>query len=146
MAKNKRPRPKLVTLHQAWRGRNTKCTPELIERLCGYLREGLPIVHACALVGISDVTYRNWIHQGQAYLQSGDIPQHEILGEFLLALKRAFAEWQLGILREELNGPQYRPGWAKSMTMLERRDRSHWGRDQYVSNDADRMSPDESFL
>ena len=145
--KPKRKRTPLISLHQMYQGRNTKCTPKLIDEMVEAIGMALPITKCCDLVGISDVTHRTWLEKGQEYLDNGGDPNHEIYGEYLLRVKRALAEWQLTVLREELNGPAYRPGWAKSMTMLERRDRDNWGRHEKKNTEEQgKPLPDEAFL
>jgi len=59
-------------------GRPTKCNPEITSEIEGYLLEGMWIEHACALAGITDATYRNWIKRGEdeinrvSVLEEGD--------------------------------------------------------------------------
>ena len=44
---------------------NTKLTPELSEKFCNALAKGYSIGAACAEVGISRQTYRNWYNRGK---------------------------------------------------------------------------------
>ena len=142
----KRKRPKLVSLHKMHQGRNSLCTREIIDEFSSYVRQSLPIMHVCAMLEMDTGTYQNWMQWGEEYLSNGSNPRHEIYGEFFLAVKKAKAQWELDILNNELNGSQYRPAWVKSMTMLERRDRAHWGRTDQPNPDEARLHPDESFL
>ncbi len=49
----------------ALKGRRTKCTPELTEKICGYLSEGNYIMTACELCGIDPKSYHNWYNRGR---------------------------------------------------------------------------------
>ncbi len=45
-------------------GRPTKCTPELTERLCALLRDGLGRESAARTVGIGEATFHGWMAKG----------------------------------------------------------------------------------
>ncbi|WP_433513863.1 hypothetical protein ACQP2T_61665 [Nonomuraea sp. CA-143628] len=67
-------------------GRRTKLTPELQERLCGHIREGLYLTTACALTNLGESTVYRWL----ADAEKDDAP--EDLRAFAEAVERARAE------------------------------------------------------
>ena len=142
----RRERKRPPSIYDVNRGRNTKCTRLLIGEICHYLLQSLPIGKCCDLVGISEVSYYVWKEKGEAYLKNGDPHHHEIYGEFVLEVRAATAQWQLNILQQELNPTSYNPGWIKAMTMLERRDRAHWGRSDAQGKVDESSNPDTSYL
>jgi len=49
-------------------GRPTDCTLQVIENFAKYMRAGMMVTGASALVGIVPQTARNWLHDGEAAL------------------------------------------------------------------------------
>ncbi|MBU0959843.1 MAG: hypothetical protein KKB31_07890 [Nanoarchaeota archaeon] len=47
-------------------GRPTKLTPELTEEICGHIRDGNTDKDACTLCGITQATFIDWKHRGEA--------------------------------------------------------------------------------
>lgn len=125
-------RVQLIPLHVQFAGRNSKCTEERRKEIEGYLAEGLPIAHTCALVGITEDTYYRWQKWGEKYLDGTGPEEHEIYGRLSEGCKAAIAQWQLGKIRTSLNTEKYAPNWVRDMTILERRDRAHWGRQDTI--------------
>lgn len=126
-------------------GRPTHLTSELLEEFVGYISEGLPANKACDMVRISEQNMYNWMAWGRAFYESGGPKEHAIYGEFFDRVKYAQAEWQLEIIRRSLSTDKYSPNWVRDMTILERRDRSNWGRDSRSADPAS-ATPDEAFL
>ena len=79
-------------------GRPTKCTPEMIDRICEFLADGINIVTTCGLVGIDESTFSRWRNRGeQAIKKHGDDPDDIPDGEvvfcrFCKRIKRARAK------------------------------------------------------
>jgi len=46
-------------------GRKCKLTPELQSKICKYIEDGNYAIHACQAVGISTVTFYDWIKRGE---------------------------------------------------------------------------------
>ena len=66
-------------------GRPTKCTPELIKRICKFVAEPQPIVIACQACGITETSYYEWLNRAK------DEPE-SIYSEFSKAVEKARAE------------------------------------------------------
>jgi hypothetical protein len=118
------------------RGRQTKLTYELIEELCGHLRDGNYIKTACALSGISPRTYFHWRRIARNARHPSRLQLH-----FLRAIERAEAEAEDFHVRQ-LKDAAKAGDLRASMFFLERARRDRWGRD--VSPDADRPSRTEA--
>jgi len=72
---------------------SSKLTPERHEELFRLLSLGMPITHACGMVGISSATYYNWVRKGQ----DDDAP--EAYRAFALAMQRAEGQAVAGALK-----------------------------------------------
>lgn len=106
-------------------GRPSSCTPILVEKLCGYLREGNSIDDSCALAGIAESTYHNWRNWGEA----GDEPYRS----FLEAVKRARAEFRSEVLRLMRQAVADKTmNWLPCAWLLERTDRKNWGKSVHL--------------
>jgi hypothetical protein len=102
--------------------RPTDLNPELQQQLVTVLSSGVPIKDACAYVGISDVTYYNWMNRGQK-ARKGD----ERFVEFFNAATRARVAGRLSavtVIRKSIqDGNSEDARW-----FLERSDPANWGR------------------
>ncbi len=67
----------------------TKLTPELIDRLSGYIRDGHFIKHACAGVGINESTIYKWLDQADKDQNQGLEAQESIYVQLCESLKKA---------------------------------------------------------
>lgn len=142
--KPKVERKKLLSLRQKWEYRITKMSPEMKQLFVSNILVGLPIQHCCALAGISENCFYDWMKDGERYLTSREPnPNHEDFAEFYLAIQEARAEWQKEILLRSFQGAKFQPNWVRDMTLLERRDRVNWGRNDWA-NSGDRM-PDSDM-
>lgn len=146
----KKARRKVVLPTRAL-ARPKKLTDKLIEECCELVLEGLPIMRVCDYLGISNATYYDWKDRGERYLnqQYSDAgpqyPEDESYAVFVQAVVRSKAEWQLAILRRSF-GSLNKATWIRDMTMMERRDRAHWGRSETISHVAQAPLPDEAYL
>jgi hypothetical protein len=104
-------------------GRPTKCTPDMIESICGYLRKGHWAESAAVLSGIDEKTYYNWVDAG------GE--GREPYATFLQSVKIASAMAEDTAI-ETVNGgngdAKAGPMWQSAMTFLERRYPHRWAR------------------
>ena len=79
-------------------GRPTKCTPEMIERVCNLLEDGINIKTTCELVGINQTSFCAWRNRGEAAIDEHgdnpeDIPDRELCYvKFLKRTRRARAK------------------------------------------------------
>jgi len=70
------------------RGRKTKLTPEMQERIYTFIRAGNYIITACQACGIGQKTYENWMNRGAKESEG-------IYHDFYEAIKKAEAEAEL---------------------------------------------------
>lgn len=145
--KPKRPRRRLANTYDLYWKKNGTVTPETLAEVERYLLKGLPIIHICGLVGLSEESYYKWLRFGKAYFESDDpLPHHEHYGAFYQMHHRATAAWQMDIIDRSLTGDQYKAVWVRDMTILERRDRANWGRDDKYNGQRGGADPDMKFV
>jgi len=132
-------------------GRPRKLTDKLIEECVELVLEGLPIERVCDYLSISTACYYAWKDRGERYLnqlhesRGVEYPDDGDCAVFVQAVVRAKAKWQLGILRRSF-GEKNKATWIRDMTMMERRDRKHWGRSESFANVTAAPLPDDSYL
>lgn len=134
-------------------GRPPKLTEKLIEDCVELILEGLPINRTCDYLGITQDSFYDWKQRGEKWLQevsSGhkpEYPEYELHGLFVQCVVRAKATWMLEILRRSMqNASKKTSMWIRDMTLMERRDRSNWGRSETVSITDSAPLPDDSYL
>jgi len=115
--------------------------------------EGLPVNRSCDYLGISEQSFYTWKSKGEEYLRAvceGKKPKNkgdEIHGLFVQAVVRAKATWQLEILRRSMQIESPKSSmWIRDMTLLERRDRANWSRNETLHVDDATILPDEAYL
>ena len=99
-------------------GRPTKLTPELMDKICNYIREGNYAITACRLAGISERAYYYWKERGE----KGD----GIYVEFLEKVEQADAEAEAYLLSKMYDAAP--PDWRAAETTLARRWPGRWAR------------------
>jgi hypothetical protein len=99
--------------------RPTSLDPETVERFCAAIGRGNTIPSACALSGISERTYYNWVARGDA----GEEP----FMQFLQALKTARAEFEQKQL-QLIQSASYDDAkhWTAAAWLLERTNPKRW--------------------
>jgi len=102
-------------------GRPSKLTPELQEKICGYIAEGNTIENSCAAVGISSGCYRQWMIKGREQ-KSGKY------FTFLTAVKKAEAKAQARYVKIIHDASE--TTWTAAAWWLERKYPAQWGRKQ----------------
>ncbi len=106
--------------------RKTKLTPELQRDILQVLEAGATIKDACHFVGISEVTYFNWINRGEE-AKSG------IYFEFLKSAQKAIASGSVdavAIIRMAA-----KEQWQAAAWFLERKNPQEWARRTKVEID-----------
>ena len=98
--------------------RPTELTDALALEIAGHLLYGNSIADSCALVGISEQTYHNWIKRGEA----GEEP---FFG-FLELTRAARADARRKLVKTVVDAAENDPKHAQ--WLLERMDRANWGR------------------
>ncbi len=105
------------------RGRPTKLTPKVQERICKAIRDGHHLDRACVFAGISYSTYREWMNHGEIDQQAGENTE---FSDFLEAIKKADVDAEDRIIafwRQAM--PE---NWQAAAEFASRRWPTRWGR------------------
>lgn len=103
-------------------GRPTKCTPEKIAEIAGYMRDGLWAEQAACLAKIDEATYHRWVAWGKE--------GREPYAAFCVSLKEAEAEAEraaVGRVQLGAVGPEA-CNWQSAAWYLERRYPARYGK------------------
>lgn len=145
----KQPRTKIVMVSNRLRI-TRKVTDKLIRDCVELILEGLPIDAVCDYLTIGRAAYYNWKEKGERFLDQSytdrrvQYPEDEQCAIFVQAVIKAKASWQRAILERSFQ-ERNRATWVRDMTMLERRDRANWGRNETVSVIDAPPLPDEAY-
>ena len=107
-------------------GRPTKLTPQIQDDLCRVVAMGNYLETACAFVGVSTATVRDWMRRG-ARAKRG------IYVEFLAAIKRAMAQGEVRDVATIVQAS--RENWQAAAWRLERKHWKRWGRKERVQQE-----------
>lgn len=114
------------------RGRKTLLTPETVETITRYLKDGGYVDHACTAVGIGKSTYYSWLERGRKEADrraaglEPDENETQYL-EFMDTVEKAQAEAAVSLIGEIAN--HARNGtWQAAAWILERKFPRQWGR------------------
>jgi len=110
---------------------------KLIEEMCGYLKEGVPILTTCQAVGISESTYYDWFKRGEGTHQERS--QEKIYVEFVQEVRRAIAESEVNLLRDIIKDKS----WHAKAWVLSRRFPERWSKKSALENEQKIMPPHE---
>lgn len=103
------------------KGRPTKLTPELQEKIVRVIRAGNYIKTACLACGITQMTYERWMKRGSE-------SKRGIFVDFVEAIKKAEAEAEVANLKiVEVASCR---NWQAAAWFLERKYPDRWGRKQ----------------
>lgn len=111
------------------RGRKTKLTPELLDKLEKALAAGNYVETACAYVGISRAVYYHWVNEAQKPNAK------KIYLDFLDTVERAKAVAEMRnvqIVQAAAMGDGSDPDWRAASWYLERAFPRKWGRHERV--------------
>lgn len=124
----------------------TKLTPALRKEFCELVREGAPLDLACDYVGISNGTFYNWKHLGETWIDEGQPEKdpNRVFGHFLIEARKALAFYRIKTIRHLHTSPS--GTWQREMTILERRDRKNFGRQEIAGGDETSYNPDDRFV
>lgn len=129
----------------------SKLTEKLIDDVTELIEEGLPVESVCAYLGITEHTYYDWKEKGEKYLielHSGrgpEFPEDHLEARFMLAVVKARASLELELVRD-LKDEKALARWVRNMTILERRFRTSWGRNESLRVETESVAPDEAYL
>lgn len=103
-------------------GRPTKCTPETVAKVCGFIRDGLWAEQSACLAGINQATYHRWVEQGSEGI--------EPYAAFREALKKAEAEAEKNAVDTVRMGAvgNEAVNWQSAAWYLERRYPARYGK------------------
>jgi hypothetical protein len=106
-------------------------SPELIEQLCAYVRQGNYNVTAVQACGIHERTFYSWLERGKRELEvrpeDGTEPE-SLYMQLLQSLKKSEAEAQIKIAKVVTDCAVKDGQWLAGMTFLERRWPDQYGR------------------
>jgi hypothetical protein len=119
-------------------GRNSKLTDELEKSICNILENGTSIKDACALAGIGERTFYEWVAIGNAHLNGEDharmphkIVDRDRFAQFAQTATRARATMRDNVVKTMVS--RARAGdMTAAMFLLERSDPENWGRQTKV--------------
>ena len=119
-------------------------TPEVIAKLVKYFREGLPIQTACELALVPYSKFKWWSVRGLQWLNSeGKDEDTAVYGQFLVEVRQAQAYWKrkMALRAAKKNSPT----WVQPVTLLERRDRRHYGHKEPEGGTVEQANSSELF-
>ena len=102
------------------RGRQTKLTPELVDKICNAIRAGNYAKVACVMAGISEAIYYRWLQEGKKPNARG------IYLDFVESIERAEAEAEVhavALIKQAANNGSLKA----SQWYLERKHSDRWG-------------------
>lgn len=109
-------------------GRRLKLTPEMIERICTFVRMGLPYEVAARAAGIGPSTFYRWKALGER-ARSG------IYREFWEALNEAEAVAEATLVARIFE--ESKKNWQAAAWMLKQRFPERWGRGDLIRYESD---------
>ena len=109
-------------------GRRSKLTPEVQEKICNYVRQGLTYEIAARAAGISESTFYRWRERGEKARRGK-------YREFWEALKKAEAEAEQVLVQRILDASN--DTWQAAAWILERRHPERWARKDRVKHETD---------
>ena len=124
-------------------GRTLKLTDDLQKKICHILENGTSVKDTCALVGIGERTFYEWVAIGNAHIEGIDharmprkIAERERFSQFAQATTRARSKMRDDVVKSLV-------AFAKSgnvqaaMFLLERSDPENWGRQTRITHEYD---------
>jgi transposase len=150
-------RKRLESLYTVYLSRNEFVNKAVMKDMAFNLKEGVSISAAAALSGLSESTHALWMQAGNEFLELGPgktvsggrwTTRNEDHAEYYLTVKKALAEYQLNVVRRSLNTAEYKPTWVRDLSVLERKFRKDWGRNDAIKlgGEDTASNPDEKFL
>ena len=106
--------------------RRTKLNKEMIDKICGYISQGLFYVQAANLSGVCEATFYEWKRKGEEAQSKGEENNYT---EFLKALKEADAKQELECIKKI----KIDDSWQSKAWLLERRHGDRWGKREQLN-------------
>ncbi len=118
---------------------------DFITTFCKYLKEGMPIDSICDYMSIDGATFYDWVRKGESWIDGGqDEKPLEIYGVFVQQMRKESAAYRFTLVRR-MGRPTNR-NWRRELSILERRDRRNYGKQEQAGGTIDEYNPDEKFL
>jgi hypothetical protein len=114
------------------RGRQSKLTPEIIEQITSYIKDGLFIKDTCYLCNISESILYSWLRQGQEDVDSNN--DTTLYYQLFQAVKSAEAKLKLDLVQEAHKFAVRRDSWEGIYRQLESRFPRDFNREQSSKN------------
>ena len=118
---------------------------DLLLRICRLISKGLPFDGVADYLGIGPTTWSVWLRRGEAYLSGGSSAadkKERVFGDFVLSSRKALALYRKKCVRNLHGGKD----WVRWMTILERRDRANFSRNDQSMAEVEEFDPDDRFL
>jgi pyruvate/2-oxoacid:ferredoxin oxidoreductase beta subunit len=106
-------------------GRPSKLTPELIEKLSSYVRDGNYFITACQACRISKNSLYSWLNKAEDDLENG---RESLYTNLMDSLKKAESDAEAEMVEIVRGKAKNDKEWLPAMTYLERRHPERWGR------------------
>jgi hypothetical protein len=99
-------------------GRTTKYSPKLIDKLLGYIEDGLNNKQACQAVGIGETTLREWRNEHEGLAERIEAAREVMRSKVLAKIKEAGAkDWRAWVEFLRLSFAEYRFGNGPSVNV-----------------------------
>lgn len=122
----------------------SKLDDDLIEKICEYTAKGHSLAEIANYLCITPSLFYDWRRKGEAYnTEKSTVPQWEIFGRFVTALRKAAADYTMEQERKLHNGSVF--DWPRRFKILQTRSPSVWGTAGRPGADED-FTPDEAYL
>lgn len=126
-----------------------RLTPDFVR----LVEEGHPFAVICDFLGLPYPTFWHWMNNGTSYLDLGakhdpeskQNKDHKVFAEFVLGCRKALATYKMRV-HKRLHLEDAPEEWRRDMTILERRERDTWAKDDPMGGTQDSYDPDERFL
>lgn len=103
-------------------------TKEISEMICYHIQRGAPFDQAALLAGINPLTARDWRQNGKRDLENN---VESIYSKYVMDQETSKAQYFQSLVNVVTSKAE--TDWVAAMTILERRDPSSWGKNNYKS-------------
>ncbi|AVI05178.1 hypothetical protein [Vibrio phage VP06] len=155
--RKRRQRKQILSVAQRRIQRTWKLDEDVKERFIEAVLKGMSEERACMLVKINKTHYFEKKKLVTEYLNTGiepsggNDPRSNIdeWAAFIEDVESAIAEHEMNLIDDALDidsEAKNKNYWARNMTILERRNRPDWGRQESITHSIGHYDPDDRFL
>ena len=153
--RKRRTRKQVLSVAQARMQRSYKMDETMKERFLLAISKGMSETKACAYARINTTTYFSRKKQSLEYLLTGIPPNdtassnYEEWAAFIEDVECVMAEHEMNLIDDALDVDSDKGNkayWARNMTILERRNRADWGKNETLNHNIGTFDRDERFL